>query len=585
MATTTAVDRVLGTLQRLQGQLPAHLARRDLAELAVLLRYADQGTWAFAVYNTVAVREEVADTLRTLMSPLPTYDVRLSAQNPDPLAAVRQAVPGETTGAIVFIHDIGTTDGLAWHYLEMNREALATYSHRLVFWITTQDRRDGILLAPNFWSMRGGVFDFTIETPALVTEIRASWAGQPVRLDSPDDWNRQMRLFSGLLAEYAAADAPPVALADLHGKLGYLYSFAGQYNEAYRHLEQQLALARVAGDREQQVAALNNLGSVALITHGEQEARSWYESAMEIAGDVPSARAMSLLNLALSDTRRGESKIAFARLHEALTIYRAIGHQLGQANCIKSLGDVHLALADYPAARARYDEALTIYRAIGDQLGQANCIRSLGDYYVGTGNYPAALAAFEDAATRYRALGLRNDEAGALSGMADVYARQRDYAKAIEYCGRALQASDTAIWYRHRAAYYMDSGNLENAAQDLAAAERRQPGHPYLFLRRGQLELLRQQPQAAETLFRSALEQIPHLNEAHFGLGQALLLQGRAEEALNSLRTGLEHTHVASDLDDVIERLAALEARGPALPGLAEAVALLRDARIRLRQR
>jgi hypothetical protein len=203
-----AVDSPLVTLQKLQGQLPAHLARSDLSELAVLLRYAERGAWAFAVYNTVPVRDEVAQTLRELLQPLPVYEFTLSAQHPNPIEYVDQNVPSQER-AIVFFFDLEQTGGAVWGYLEMQRENLAARPLGLVFWINRQAWGEGIRTAPNFWSQRSGVFDFTIESQATLTEVRGAWAGQPVQLNGPDDWERQFRLFSGLLREYEAEQAPP----------------------------------------------------------------------------------------------------------------------------------------------------------------------------------------------------------------------------------------------------------------------------------------------------------------------------------------------------------------------------------------
>ena len=112
---------------------------------------------------------------------------------------------------------------------------------------------------------------------------------------------------------------------------------------------------------------------------------------------------------------------ARARYEEALPIYRTIGARLGEANCIKSLGDVHVQLAEYPAGRARYEEALPIYRTIGARLGEAGSYLGLAragggpDFYEHATRLHAEIGSSYDVAVDayYYGLWLRDQERGA----------------------------------------------------------------------------------------------------------------------------------------------------------------------------
>ena len=320
----------LETLEKLQAQLPPHLARRDLAALAVLLRYAERGAWAFAVYNTVPVRDEVAGVLRELLASLPVHTCTLSPQRPNPLEHLAEIFPDPAAQerAIIFFFNLEQTNGAVWEHLEMQREHIAAYPLGLVFWIAPPSRGAGLRAAPNFWSQQSGVFDFTIESPQILAEVRGAWAGQPVRLQGPDDWQRQMRIFSGLLREYEIESAPPAAQANLHGKIAYLLHFAARHDEAAEHLQQQLALAKAAADGQQQAQALNNLGRIAQTQRGRLAALDWYEQALAAAGDAPKARAESLSNIGSILSWEGETERAQETLGQALDLFRAIGDRL-----------------------------------------------------------------------------------------------------------------------------------------------------------------------------------------------------------------------------------------------------------------
>jgi len=94
---------------------------------------------------------------------------------------------------------------------------------------------------------------------------------------------------------------------------------------------------------------------------------------------------------------RSQHEAAKARFEEALPLYRQAGSVLGEANCIRSLGDIALARSEHEAARARFEEARPLYRQVGDVLGEANCIQGLGDIALRRSQHDAARARFAEA--------------------------------------------------------------------------------------------------------------------------------------------------------------------------------------------
>jgi tetratricopeptide (TPR) repeat protein len=75
-----------------------------------------------------------------------------------------------------------------------------------------------------------------------------------------------------------------------------------------------------------------------------------------------------------------------AQIYEAaIHLYQQIGDRLGEANCIKGLGDIHVRLSEYDQARRQYEAAIPIYQQAGAKnsegichAGMVVCYRKLG---------------------------------------------------------------------------------------------------------------------------------------------------------------------------------------------------------------
>ena len=226
---------------------------------------------------------------------------------------------------------------------------------------------------------------------------------------------------------------------------------------------------------------------------------------------------------------------------------------------------MHVSLAEYPAARQRYEQALPIYREIGDRLGEANCIRSLGDVALAINDTGEALACYQAALEQYRALELPNDMAGAATRIADLYERGKEYAQSEAHYTQAIDlAPENPMWRRNRAILYTKLGDAARAAADLAGAARLQPDHPFLHLRYGDLALLQARYADAGAHYRSFIAVLPNANSGHFGLALALAGLGDREGSLAALEQALALTYERQDVIDAsedVERMAQRDAQ------------------------
>ena len=182
-----------------------------------------------------------------------------------------------------------------------------------------------------------------------------------------------------------------------------------------------------------------------------------------------------------------EYPLARQRYEEARPIYHEIGDRLGEANCIQSLGDVHLQLAEYPLARQRYEEAgpsttrsATASAKPTASAASATCTctwpstrspasatkkpgpsttrsatasakptasSSLGDVHLHLAEYPLARQRYEEARPIYHEIGARLGEANCISASATCtcnWPSTRSPASATKKPGPSTTRSATA---------------------------------------------------------------------------------------------------------------------------------------------
>jgi tetratricopeptide (TPR) repeat protein len=220
---------------------------------------------------------------------------------------------------------------------------------------------------------------------------------------------------------------------------------------------------------------------------------------------------------------------------------------------------VNLRLGEHGAARGRYEEALGIYREIGDRLGEANCIKALGDLWADQEEVEKALAFLDEAEARFSALGLPAYVAWVHNSRGNLWHRREDYAAAVEAYTRAIQAwPQEGAFYRNRADTFIEMGDFAAAAADLEQAATLAPEHPYLALRRAQLAFYMRDYSSALRHAQEALARRSPFAPAALLAALAHLALGDEGEATRALETAIQGPHDKEDLEDALRWLERL---------------------------
>ncbi|WP_437989189.1 tetratricopeptide repeat protein [Sorangium sp. So ce145] len=305
---------------------------------------------------------------------------------------------------------LDTAEGRAIQALNVARDTLARVIVGPLVLVLSPDRAADLpRVAPDLFDVRSG----TCEVEALP----GATLGDAARLAAPPEEARrpagsideldELRATAARLRERMTSPEapPPAALADAWLNLGQkllIHHYA--LDEVLASSREARRLAEGIGYHGAVAAALVLEGIVAMLRGDLERSRKAYEHGLEISRGAQDrlGEATCLKSLGDLDMRVDDLDAARASYTLALPIFREIRDRLGEANCLQSLGDLDMRVDDLDAARASYTLALPIFREIRDRLGEANCLQSLGLLALAAGEPREAFQRFLEVLARHR---------------------------------------------------------------------------------------------------------------------------------------------------------------------------------------
>jgi tetratricopeptide (TPR) repeat protein len=259
--------------------------------------------------------------------------------------------------------------------VQWTRESLRQFQFPLVIWLTPAIAANLAQQAPDFWSWRGGTFEFS---RPIAQDVTMQLAGElELQLVAPDEAEPAVdpATLEAQIAELIAQAPDSPLLASLYNSLGEAYEQAIRYDEAETAYREALTLTeQQLGTEHSNVAtSLNNLASLYYAQGRYSEAEPLFQQALalwqKLLGDDHSGVATSLNNLAELYRAQGRYSEAEPLYQQALALWQKL---LGDdhpdvATSFNNLAAIYQSQGRYSEAEPLFQQALALrQKLLGD---------------------------------------------------------------------------------------------------------------------------------------------------------------------------------------------------------------------------
>lgn len=363
----------------------------------------------------------------------------------------------------------------------------------------------------------------------LLLAFSASASSQLIEVDAPR--NESVSIFAGPSGIYHLE----VRSAPKDAAIRTYEAEIGQTQAATEQDRNRIAAQAVFAQAEQ-LRAKGDLESLQSAIKKYQEAVSLYRSLGNQDGE---ANALGRLGEVCFNT--GENKGALDYSSQELRLRRTAGDRRGEAHALLYIGLVYNDLAQKQNALDYLNQALLLSRSVGDRLAEPNVLNNIGWVYSSIRESKKALSNFTQALSLSRSLGNRETEARALLGIGGTYTFLGEKEKALDFDNQALSIN-RAIGARREEAYTL---------LDLA----------WLYVGLGDKQKALDRNQDALLLMRGIGERKGEAMVLH-GIGWVYELTGRTQQAIDFYNQALPLRREVGDIigeADTLYRLALCE--------------------------
>ncbi len=222
--------------------------------------------------------------------------------------------------------------------------------------------------------------------------------------------------------------------------LGTTRRSLGQVTKAIGHYEQALSIFGKIDERENAGVTLGNLGNAYYSLGRYKQATRCYKDALEIAREINDqineGNWLNGLGLVYANLNRFEQAIEC--WEQALKIAYTIGDRRNEGIRLNNLGIVHRRLSQVERAIEYFEQALAIAREVGDRYSEGNSLGNLGNAYADLGQTQQAIKHFEQQFLITREISDRHGEATACWNLGSIHLDMGQIDQTQRYLKQAL---------------------------------------------------------------------------------------------------------------------------------------------------
>lgn len=249
------------------------------------------------------------------------------------------------------------------------------------------------------------------------------------------------RLLEEGFARAMAQEAPEAIQLEYRLAMGHLSRLAGRVDAARQHYEVGLELARKLAARGAEATCLVSLARVHQMKHENQESRRWLAEAMpacQAAGD-DAGEARCLLSLARISHFEGKSVEAIDLARKALDVASRAGvlPLIANAQCFLGFLLTHVEPRREVEGLELLEASVELSRRLGDRYQMNESTLNMGNVQLALGDYPGARESFEACLRYCQDMGATSEEIFALVSLSQVLVEMGRAADALLYAQSA----------------------------------------------------------------------------------------------------------------------------------------------------